>query len=193
MSQPLNFLHSKADFEFWHGSVASVVNDRLRLPNQPFVKPFNKYSFEEFDWMMGDSCWPSLVNLATVSNDTKILLAVLDPDPAQYYKAEFNYYNWAIVPVDIDKNTYWSILNLTPENSPADSVLANSEIVVWLPQSLRWVIWGERSSGLCVLGSEIDTLAWKDVDWAQQLCQQGENSDFAKKLKQSFCSGVAPN
>jgi hypothetical protein len=186
VSQTIRFLSSKADFEFWRGLVSSVVNDRVRLPKSPFSKVFIRYSFEEFDWMLSANCWPALVNLAKISNDTKLVMAVLEPDPVQYFRAEFNSYNWAVMPVDVDKNTYWDALNLAPDNSPADSVLANSEVVVWFPQSLKWIIWGERSSCLCILASEIDTLAWKNMAWAQQFCQQVEDSDFVALLKKTF-------
>jgi hypothetical protein len=188
MSSPISFLSRETEFESWRNLVAGVLNDETRLPESPFTKRFSRYSFEEFDWMLSADCWPVLVNLAKASGDTNILVAVLEPDPVRYFKTEFGVYNWAVLPMNVEKDAYWTFLNLAPGESPADSVLANSETVLWMPPSQKWVIWGERSSGLCVLASEINTVVWKDIEWANEICLQGESSGFAEKLKRAFCA-----
>lgn len=186
MSSPISFLSRETEFECWRRLVAGVLNDEIRLPASPFTKRFRRYSFEEFDWLLSADCWPVLANLAKASGDTNILMAVLEPDPVRYFRTEFGIYNWAVLPIDAQKDAYWTFLNLAPDGSPADSVLANSETVLWMPPSQKWVIWGERSLGLCVLASEIDTVLWKDIAWANEICLQGVGSGFAAELKQAF-------
>lgn len=190
MSSPISFLSRETEFESWRGLVAGILTDQVRLPESPFTKRFGRYSFEEFDWMLSAGCWPALAELAKTSGDVNILLAILEPDPVRYFKTEFGIYNWAVLPVNIEKDDYWNFLNLAPGESPADSVLANSEMVLWMPSSQKWAIWGERSSGLCVLASEINTVVWQDIDWAKKICPQGEGSGFATKLKQTFCGAI---
>jgi hypothetical protein len=77
---------------------------------------------------------------------------VLDPNPVEYFYKEFNYYNWMKLPVNLSPDEYLDVLELGPEESPADAVLYNSYTVIWLPPSMKWAIWGERSYGVCVLG-----------------------------------------
>ena len=142
------------------------------LPSQVFQSGFNWFAFEEFDWALSNEFWPSIQKLAIASGDSSLLMAVLDPEPEGYFMKEFGYYNWADVPVSISQDDYWNLLNVSPEGSPADSVLVNSEKLIWLPHSAAWAIRGERSSGVCVLAAreraQIDS--WHGVDWALKTC-----------------------
>lgn len=138
------------------------------LPCQVFQSAFTWFAFDDFDWAMSGESWPVIQDLCNTSGDTSLLMAVLDPDPEKYYKKEFGYYNWVNVPSSISRSDYWGLINEHPECSEADSVLVNSETVVWLPQSANWAIWGERSYGLCVLGCSepIQTDRWCSLEFA---------------------------
>ena len=43
-------------------------------------------------------------------------------------------------------------------------MLFNSEIIVWVPLSAKWAIWGERSSGVIKLAFSDETTKNKSVD-----------------------------
>lgn len=163
------------------------------LPEQVFASGFNRFAFEEFDWAMSDSFWPAIQELAASSQDSSLLMAVLDPDPEGYYMKEFGYYNWARVPVAVSSEDYWALLEEYPDASPADSFLVNSEKIIWLPQSANWAVWGQRSYGVCVLGcrEHLPVDSWHTVEWALDYmanCFQNRivPSDFAAKLRLNF-------
>jgi hypothetical protein len=145
-------IREKKDFEQLWGLVNSIFKINQRLPDQVFNQNYSHFLFEEFDWAMSADFWDSCIRpLAALSQDTQILVAVLDPDPINYFYREFGYYGWRKVSVDIGGHNYFNLLGAGPASSPADAMLFDSESVVWVPMSKQWAIWGERSYGTCIL------------------------------------------
>jgi hypothetical protein len=151
------------------------------LPERVFNERLSYFRFQEFDWAMSAKFWPSVQTLCQSSGDASILIAVLEPDPLDYYKKEFGYFNWAELPIYSSSEDYWNLINNCPDNSPADSLLANSEKVVWFPPSRKWAIWGERSLEVCVLGAEspIALNSWNGLEWA---LETGMPNAFARRI-----------
>ncbi len=188
------FIRDDEGFEKNKKQVEETMATKEGLPNQIFGRDFSWFAFEEFDWAMSDEFWTALQEMACVSGDSSVLMAVLDPDPKSYFKNEFGYYNWAEIPVSSSKDDYWNVLNAHPESSLADSILFNSEKVVWLPRSGKWAVWGERSYGVCVLGSyeHVENGPWRDVEWALANCFANNftsrivPAEFATLLRRNF-------
>jgi hypothetical protein len=173
MKTETQFLRDARTFEERSKQLRNVVLVDRCLPEQVFHDQFHRFAFEEFDWAMSSEFWLCLQELAQVSCDTLVLMAVLDPDPKDYFLREFGYINWADIRTSMSASDYWNLLNAHPKDSPADSVLANSEKVVWLPHSGKWVVWGERSRGVCVLAARnrgllegISCGSWRNADKA---------------------------
>ncbi len=164
----MRFITDGEQFFSCKKEIEKLVRIESQLPDQVFCKRINKFSFEEFDWAMSADFWVEIKTLAQSSGDKFILVAVLDPDPQIYYKKEFGFFNWAVLPVTASAQDYWNFLNLYPAGSPADSLLSNSEKIVWVVPSGKWAIWGERSFGVCVLGclEKLSESSWHDVQWA---------------------------
>jgi len=173
--------------------IKEMFKTNQTLPKNPFLHFYEAFSFEEFDWALCSEFWTNIQKLALQSGDKYLLMAVLNPDPINYYKKEFGYYNWSIIPTAASESEYWQFLNHHPEESPADSIFINAEKIVWLPQSKSWAIWGERSFELCVLGHQtnIEASTWKDINWALETipnCFQNRvvPREFAETLRRSF-------
>ena len=137
--------------------VEKAFDCEKRLPEQVFLVPWQKKCVFDFDKAMGYSFWNELERLVTLSGDSFILMAVLDPHPVNYYYKEFSQYNWCIFPKGITANEYWNTIKWSPEDSPADAIVHNSEVVVWLSPTMKWAIWGERNCGICILGLSDET------------------------------------
>ncbi|MDE8564824.1 hypothetical protein PNH38_13220 [Anoxybacillus rupiensis] len=146
------FVREKKEFNKLIGMASNTFYIENRLPKQVFREQFNNFLFEEFDWTMDKDFWRTIQQLSRQTKDNYVLTAVLDPSPVEYFYKEFNYYNWMKLPVNLSPDEYLDVLELGPEESPADAVLYNSYTVIWLPPSMKWAIWGERSYGVCVLG-----------------------------------------
>lgn len=164
------------------------------LPTQVFRECFTRFGFEEFDWAMSPEFWLEIQRLCGNFGDTSLLMAVLEPEPTSYYKKEFGYFNWAILPLSASPAGYADLLKQHPAESPADSVLANSEKVVWLAQSGKWAVWGERSLEVCVLAcpQQLSECRWHDVDWALKTALPNAfldgkvPPDFAESLRRNY-------
>ena len=113
---------------------------------------------------------------------------MLDPDPVQYFKKAFGSYNWATLPKSLSSNEYWDFLDSAPHENPADSILVNAQVVVVTMPSKRWVVWGERESGLCVLASKYnDNLPdWHGLGWVAALHPSEEWAVFSRELAHHF-------
>lgn len=151
MNVDVKIIQEKKDFEESHRLINQVFRTERRIPDQVFNPSLSGFLFEEFDWAMSSEFWKTIQQLAIASKDSYILTAVLEPSPTDYFFNEFGCYNWFKLPVGITADDYWSVLQSGPKGSPADALLYNSEIVVWVSPSMKWAIWGERSYGICVL------------------------------------------
>lgn len=147
------------------------ITDRT-FPEQVFQPDRHCLGFEEFDWALSGGFWPFVQAVAQACHDTEVLIAVLDPTPSWYF-GEFNYFNWIELPVSASADEYWRAIDTAPPGHSADSVLINSETVLWMGNSERWGIFGERSFGICAFGSDtetnpanVDDVNWRSVDEA---------------------------
>ena len=169
MTTTNSFISDSQLFAKCKAELERICRTERQLPEQVFEDRFNCFVYEEFDWAMSEDFWATLQVLARESGDESLLISILDPDPVDYYKKEFRYYNWALISAASTADEYWTLLNDCPEESPADSMLANSERIVWAARSGAWVVWGERSLGICILacldGKLAKSVSWHDLDW----------------------------
>jgi hypothetical protein len=159
------FIKDTNDFEEASRLVSNVCYDEERLPNQVFKVPFQNTVVLDFDHAMSYHFWDELEQFTDIFGDSYVIMAVLDPHPVNYYYNEFSQYNWCMLKKGTTADEYWNTLKQSPINSPADSILSNSEVVVWLPSSMKWALWGERSYGICVLGFSDDIDDYKGESW----------------------------
>lgn len=122
-----------------------------RLPALVFRPGYNQFRFLEFDQTLSEHFWSVLQNLARSSQDQHINLVVLEPDPVNYFFKNFKRYGALRFQANSGSTQYVDALEAGPADSPADSLLYNSEVIAWFPDSCRWLIWGERNRGVAVL------------------------------------------
>lgn len=150
--------------------VSNVFNSEERLPNQVFKLPFQNTVIIDFDHAMSSYFWNELEKLTDICEDSFVIMAVLEPDPVNYYYKEFSKYNWCLFQKGTTVDEYWKTLKESPVDSPADAIVSNSEVVLWLPSSMKWAVWGERSYGIGVLGfnevSDYTSESWFTMDRA---------------------------
>lgn len=168
MIQPHPFITDVEQYATRKSDVEECFRLGLSLPKRLFSERFENFRFEELFYAMSAGFWPTIQALCQRSGDASVLIAVLDPDPLSYYKKNFGYFNWAELPVSSASDDYWEMLNYHPDDSLADSILVNSERIVWVPPSKCWAIIGLRSYEVCVLGClpSFSCDMWNDIEWA---------------------------
>ncbi|MDQ0161186.1 hypothetical protein [Aeribacillus alveayuensis] len=167
------FIHDTSEFIELKNNVNNNFKVKNSLPNKVFQEKYNYFLFEEFDWTMTDDFWKVIQKISVVTNDDYVITGVIDPDPEEFFYNEYNYYNWAKLPLNLTSEQYLSVLDLGPQKNPYDSIQYISETVFWLSSSNKWAIWGDRSYGVCVLGIQdiniIEKLlpilkTWRSID-----------------------------
>ena len=129
----------------------SVVLTDRRLPEPVFQPGYEDFHFMEFDTTIVGKFWLTLQRLMRRSGDEHCSLVVLDPHPVKHFFSDFGSYGALRLDIGNTTNDYYDALSAEPDGSPADALLYNSEAIVWVPDSLDWAIWGERSLGVAIV------------------------------------------
>ncbi len=142
----------RENFEEAMARLGQVAMTGRRLPNQVFRFPVAGFIFVGFTEIPGDEFWTLARSLAHQSEDARITVAVLDPDPDDYFHKEFGEFGVIELAADASADEYYAELSKPPPGWEADSLDVNSELLVWFGDNGRWLIWGERSLGVAVVG-----------------------------------------
>ena len=169
------FLNTIEDFNKNTKFVNDVFCINNKLPEKVFNDSYCNFLFEEFDWTMSSGFWNIIKNIATITNDKHVITAVLNPHPVDYYYKNFKYFNWAEIPVEFEGDVYCEFIEKAPKLSEVDSIIYNSNTIVWTSPTSQWGIWGERSCGICIIafkkGVEMENILpvlqnWQPVEKA---------------------------
>ncbi|MGO8844795.1 MAG: hypothetical protein ACLQFI_05555 [Methylocella sp.] len=153
--------------------VESIFDVKRRLPDQVFIRPCRFNLMCQFDIAMGELLGVLHEHRSPTASDT-VLLAVLDPDPIAYFYKHFRKINAFYFKANITEAEYYDIRWRNPGN-PTDAIQFNTGIETYIPSSLSWAMWGERSPEIAVIGLDDPALAealiadkgwWMDAETA---------------------------
>jgi hypothetical protein len=174
-----------------------IFHVKKRLPEQVFKTPFFGFICEDFDNTMSADFWDFLLHPLTKSfNDNHVLIAVLDPDPKDYFYSNFGYYNMLNLPATATGAQYLKSLATGPLESPADAILYNSETIVWVPSGGRWAIWGQREYEICILAfadEQAMNLAQSFLNNNWKTADKALNSFVLKHVPKNFVTFFVDN
>jgi hypothetical protein len=123
-----------------------VIDREAELPRQVFRSPVAGIRFIDFDELWSEEFFELLRRLTEAVGSKRFAIAVLKPDPAEYYFANFG--KFALLKFDVsDSNSaaYINALHEDPGDSPADAIVHNSDVIVIYPENMRWLIYGDRN------------------------------------------------
>lgn len=148
-----------------------------------------KFCFSEFDWVLSENSWDSIKKLAHASHDQSILLAMIDDWDflTRSYK-KHGYYYFAKMPISFSKNDYEAVLTQEIGPNEDENILTLAIKIVILPNSLRWMIYGERETELSVLGFN-SSMKYQDEGWLQLFPLHFLIKRFLSRLKKN-CFGI---
>lgn len=127
----------------------SIVHDSATFPKNVFRSDYGRYNYFEFDVTLSSVFW-GFISKAAAQQDYVNIVSI-SPDSVEYFYKEFGKYGGARVKVSANADEYYEELYAHPPSSPLDC-LFHSEILVWFPDSASWLVWGERSYGIAVMG-----------------------------------------
>ncbi len=129
----------------------SAVLVSSRMPAKVFRPGYGNYRLLDFDLFSSTEFGGMLKILVEHSNDQKLHLVVVDPDPRDYFFTNFGHFGALEISRDDAAVQYCFELESSPPNSPADSLKEIAALLVWAPPSLRWLIWAERNPEMMIL------------------------------------------
>jgi hypothetical protein len=140
-----------------HIELINLVFDRgRRLPEIVFSRKMKNFCFFEFNSMITPEFMSTLRKITEHFRDDRVFVTVLDPDPVEYFFREFGHCGAFQMSSKSTNDEYFDVLAHEPPESPADALLYNSNIITWTASGNKWAMWGERDTGIGVLGAEDD-------------------------------------
>jgi hypothetical protein len=145
-----------ARFDCIRADAAHVFDLTSALP-EPVCRIPDPRTFWFEDAIVGSGeFWPALQNLARLHGDGAIGLLVLDPDPLDYYYANFKVYGAFSLPIAASAHEYWEALTEGQAGCEAAAIRYTAARWVAAGQSRRWGVWYERNCvGLAAVFSEV--------------------------------------
>jgi hypothetical protein len=137
--------------------VENTFHVERRLPKQVFKRPYGFQLLCQFDIAMGELL-NRLREMRTPLGNETVLLSVLDPDPINYFYKRYHKINAFYFKAGITKHEYYSLRWRNPGNQ-ADAIQFNTGIETYIPSSLSWAMWGERSPEIATIGLDDPALA----------------------------------
>lgn len=172
------FIKDIGEYKIFNELINECVYVDNKLPNQVFKPNYTQYLFNDFDLILASEYWNEIKRLAYNTGDSMIILAVIDPNPIDYYYHHFKYINWLKLSTNLTSEDYIELLQQYPVDNEADSIFFNSNILVIAPLSKKWVIWIDRYYEICIVAFAdkgiYDLMTtkpnnWKNVDEALDL------------------------
>ncbi|MGH6848633.1 MAG: hypothetical protein ACREC0_14730 [Methylocella sp.] len=130
--------------------VESIFYVKRCLPEQVFIRSYGFQLLCEFEFAMSDVLEVFRKTRSPLEGDT-ILWSVIEPDPINYFYKQYHKINAFYFKGNITKKEYISLRWRNPGNE-ADAIQFNTGIETYIPGSLSWAMWGERSSEITVIG-----------------------------------------
>lgn len=146
------------DYYIWETALANVVLQRVdrvvnrlaRFPEDVLQDRYSSYSFATYDWLMSADFW-DWAQCAMEGACGNVMFYVIEPDPFADFFSKHGYFDIATIDSAVTKEKFLGIIRDFPSEWSPDSIALNSSIVTVMPDSGKWVVWGERKHNLSML------------------------------------------
>lgn len=141
-----------------------VLDRKAELPQQVFRSRVTGIRFIDLDELWSEEFFELLQQLTAAVESRRVSVAVLKPDPVDYYYAHFRKFPFIEFDVATSSSAdYIKALHEDPGDSPADAIVHNSDVIVIFPENMRWLIYGDRNLEVGVIAG-LDGDAVRKID-----------------------------
>ncbi|UXI70359.1 hypothetical protein [Tahibacter amnicola] len=147
------FIKEETDRSRISGALAASLRAGKALPELVFDIDFEALGFEQFDYALSADFWSVLQSLARAAGEREIWLGALTPS-IDWYRESFSVTPWLRIPITASAADYWNAINRPFDPRYPDSLLITAESMFWLSERSSFVVYGDRSSELCVLAAK---------------------------------------
>ncbi|MEU7318796.1 hypothetical protein [Streptomyces sp. NPDC007083] len=142
--------------------IAATFDPDARLPEQVFRRGDEDSLFCEFDVVLTPEFWPALSAMAQWHGDTRVDLAVLEPECETFYLSDYRMYPAVSLPVEADKNEFWAAIGHEPGGDIMGSLAISANVIALTGPSGKWGCWGERDPEVAVFQGFPDVVTRND-------------------------------
>ena len=133
--------------------IDAIITREKRLPEQVFKIPLSHFVFIRADDIFHTpTFFERIKSFLGRVGENRWFLAVVDPDPKDYFYHHFGKYSVVEMAADDTDDDYLRIAQEDPGSSPADAIGFNSHVVLLFSYSGTWAIYGDRGYELGVVG-----------------------------------------
>lgn len=118
----------------------------------PFKSHFRYFLAFEFEFIYHELFFEGLKVFLEQIGDENVCFYTLSPSPAKYFFQNFKKYSVFEIDVTASYDELNSILTKDPGNSPADSLVDNSNEICWFSKSDKWSILASREWEIAIVG-----------------------------------------
>ena len=165
----MNFIKDKERFNTELNKVNSFLYFDNKFPNQIFKDIYSRYLFFDFDIIYTKEFINSIIKLMNTTNDKKVNILILNPDPIDYYYKYFKKYPFSSFENHQNSEDYITFLNSEPQRESPDSLIYNSNLLILYPDSLKWSIIGNREFEIAVIAFNKNQLSMSLPDLLTEL------------------------
>ncbi len=127
-----------------------ILNKKKVLPDNVFNRSLKFFLFITFDELFMPLFFNHLKQYLLAVGENSFRVTAIDPDPRLYFRANFDFFG-AIEFVSSDtEDDYLAALNNYPEDSPADALAHNSNLLMFFSPTHKWVVYGDRDAGIAI-------------------------------------------
>jgi hypothetical protein len=154
----MSFIERKNLFQQKQAEIDSLITRQNQLPEQVFNSEISGYLFFHFDEIFTGEFFEKMKSFLNAIGEARLTLAVIKPDPEEYFYRNFGKYPAVEFSVKDTSDDYLVSLEENPNDSPADALNYNSDILVLYSERLKWAIYADRNFELGIIGFKEENL-----------------------------------
>ncbi len=141
---------TEKDYDPIATSVEKVLDKTKVLPENVFKQAFRYFLFITFDELFMPLFFNHIKRYALETEESSFWLTVIEPDPKLYFGLHFNFWGAFEFSSSDTEDDYLSAVNNYPEDSPADALAHNANLLMFFSSVNRWAIYGDRETDIAI-------------------------------------------
>jgi len=156
---------TEKDFEPIGIGIEKVLDKKKLLPEKVFREAFRYFLFITFDELLMPLFFNHIKQYLQEAGENSFWLTAIEPDPKLYFGSHFNFFGAVEFSTSDTEDDYLIALNNYPENSPADALAHNSNLLTVFSSTNRWAIYGDRNTdtAICAFSDETQMELFKSI------------------------------
>ena len=149
----MRFVMDTEAFKQYQARIDGLIRREKRLPENVFKGSLTHFVFIHADDLFHtQDPFGKMKSFVTSISEERWFLAVVEPDPEDYFFRHFGKYSIIEMSVNDTTDEYRRILLEDPGDSPADAIMINSTIMMLASDSGRWAIYVDQGMELAIAG-----------------------------------------